>query len=97
MPLVEHEDKKGGNDIDNYSPMPGSEEHDEVESLFELAPLGPGDLLSQCRCREGPGNWWGGEDCLRVDEQGCVVLMDPDVYFEVCSENDRLMCSRTES
>ena len=45
------------------------------EYLFELAPLGPEDLLS--RCGEGPGNWWGDvdEDCLRVDERGRVVLV----------------------
>lgn len=53
------------------------------EYLFELAPLGPEDLLSLCG--EGPGNWWGevDEDCLRVDERGHVVLVDPDVYYEV--------------
>lgn len=53
--------------------------HDEF--FFEVASLGPGDLLS--RCREGPGNWWGEEECLRVDEQGHVVLMDSTVYFQV--------------
>ena len=58
------------------------------EYLFELAPLGPEDLLS--RCGEGPGNWWGDvdEDCLRVDERGRVVLVDTDVYYEV-SNTDR--------
>lgn len=53
------------------------------EYLFELAPLGPTDLLSQCQ--EGPGNWWGDvdEDCLRVDDGGRVVLVDPEIYYEV--------------
>lgn len=55
----------------------------EGEYLFELAPLGPGDLLS--RCREGPGNWWGeGNEELRVDARGRVVLVDPEMYYEVC-------------
>lgn len=54
----------------------------EEEYLFELAPLGPGDLLS--RCREGPGNWWGeGNEDLRVDAKGRVVLVDPEMYYEV--------------
>lgn len=54
----------------------------QAEYLFELAPLGPGDLLS--RCREGPGNWWGeGTEDLRVDAKGRVVLVDPEIYYEV--------------
>lgn len=62
-------------------------EESEQEYLFELAPLGPRDLLA--RCNEGPGNWWGevDEDCLRVDESGRVVLVDPDLYYEVCNDN----------
>ncbi|CAM9252402.1 unnamed protein product [Scytosiphon promiscuus] len=56
-------------------------EQEAEEYLFELAPLGPEDLLS--RCREGPGNWWGdAEECLRVDERGRVVLVDPEMYYE---------------
>lgn len=60
------------------------QEESEQEYLFELAPLGPQDLLA--RCEEGPGNWWGevDEDCLRVDESGRVVLVDPALYYEVC-------------
>lgn len=57
-------------------------EQEAEEYLFELAPLGPEDLLA--RCREGPGNWWGdAEECLRVDERGRVVLVDPEMYYEV--------------
>lgn len=53
-----------------------------MDCLFELAPIGPDDLLA--RCGEGAsGNWWGDEECLRVDEQGRVVLVDPGIYFEV--------------
>ena len=64
------------------------------EYLFELAPLGPEDLLS--RCGEGPGNWWGDvdEDCLRVDERGRVVLVDPDVYYEVGATGGRRIRKR---
>ena len=56
---------------------------DDKEYLFELAPLGTEDLLA--RCREGPGNWWGDvdDDSLRVDDRGRVVLVDPEMYFEV--------------
>lgn len=59
------------------------QQHEDEEYLFELAPLGPADLLS--RCREGPGNWWGegNEEDLRVDAKGRVVLVDPEMYFEV--------------
>lgn len=67
------------------------------EYLFELAPLGPGDLLS--RCREGPGNWWGeGNEDLRVDARGRVVLVDPEMYYEVCEAAERgaVHCPRDE-
>ena len=62
----------------------------EGEYLFELAPLGPGNLLS--RCREGPGNWWGeGNEDLRVDARGRVVLVDPEMYYEVCKTASRIV------
>lgn len=56
---------------------------EEGDYLFELAPLGTEDILT--RCQEGPGNWWGDFDdvCLKVDDKGRVVLMDPEIYFEV--------------
>lgn len=63
-------------------------EEEDGEYLFELAPLGPGDLLA--RCREGPGNWWGeGSEDLRVDATGRVVLVDPEMYYEVCKTTSR--------
>lgn len=55
--------------------------HHNNEYLFELSSLGPADILA--RCKESPGNWWGDEDSLRVDEQGRVVLVDANIYFEV--------------
>lgn len=60
-----------------------TKKQDTQQYLFELAPLGPQDLLA--RCREGAGNWWGDMDeyCLRVDERGTVVLVDPEMYYEV--------------
>ncbi len=74
----------------------GSRGHRPSEYLFELAPLGPGDLLP--RCREGPGNWWGeGNEDLRVDAKGQVVLVDPEIYYEVCcggKQRDMLMYTR---
>ncbi|CAM9861622.1 unnamed protein product, partial [Pylaiella littoralis] len=63
------------------SAPPSAMQQQQQEYLFELAPLGPGDLLS--RCREGPGNWWGeGNEDLRVDAKGRVVLVDPEMYYE---------------
>lgn len=53
-----------------------------MECLFELAPIGPRDVLARCG-EAASGNWWGAEECLRVDKQGRVVLVDPDIYFEV--------------
>lgn len=69
----------------NASTNSAHRQHHEEEGdyLFELAPLGTEDILA--RCQEGPGNWWGDfdDDCLRVDDRGRVVLMDPEIYFEV--------------
>lgn len=65
----------------NFSPQ-------RDECLFELTSLGPVDLLYQCR--EGSGNWWGDEDCVRVDEQGRVVLVDSNAYYKVSIMPNRI-------
>lgn len=73
------------------SAPPSAMQQQQQEYLFELAPLGPGDLLS--RCREGPGNWWGeGNEDLRVDAKGRVVLVDPEMYYEVMGGRPAEMC-----
>lgn len=83
-PVVGAGDVAAAADSNTSTSSAHGQHHDEEgDYLFELAPLGTEDILA--RCQEGPGNWWGDFDdvCLRVDDRGRVVLMDPEIYFEV--------------
>ncbi|CAM9200576.1 unnamed protein product, partial [Discosporangium mesarthrocarpum] len=62
--------------------IPAAHPNQELQCLFELAPIGPEDLPARCG-DEGIGSWWtkdnGGP---RMDSQGRVVLADPGLYFQ---------------
>eukprot|EP00752_Nemacystus_decipiens_P018330 g16445.t1 len=47
-------------------------------------PAGPTPTVpGAVKPEEGPGNWWGeGNEDLRVDARGRVVLVDPEMYYE---------------